>query len=121
MARLHDRARRLERRAALLVGGERVQHRPRFARLPDIWPVTHKPTGITLQLECKSGERRIPRGVLAALAQARGYSPDAVPVAVFGDVGGDVIACLPLADLARLLGLQPLEPGQLALGAEQSR
>jgi hypothetical protein len=118
MARQHDRARRLEQRVADMVGGERVKYRPRFARMPDVWPVTHKPTGITLQFEAKSGKERTPKTVLAAVEQARGYTPGAVPVAVFGDVGGELIACLPLADLARLLGMQPLGNAQLVIGCK---
>src|SRR5262245_50359260 len=103
MARSHDRGRRLATRAAEIVGGERLPFRA-YVKQPDIWPVKLA-SGDVLQLECKAGEKRTPRCVVKALEQARGYAPEAVPVAVFGDVGGEPIACLPLRDLARLLGL----------------
>jgi hypothetical protein len=73
------------------------------------------PTGDVLQAEVKS-TKRAPKRILDALEQARRYAPSAVPVAVFSQTGGPAIACLPLADFVRLLGLKEPKPGeQLAL------
>lgn len=103
-----------EHRAALTLGGERVKRR-RGESAPDVRPV-RLPNGELLQPECKT-RRRLPRLVMAALDQARGYLPGAVPVAIISEKGGEAIACLPLRDLARLLGLQPEIAGQqLTLG-----
>lgn len=108
------RAARGEQRVADAVDGERVKNRPRFASAPDILP-RRLPTGEVLQLEVKS-TKRLPKRVLAALEQARRYTPSAIPIAVFVPFGGRAIACLALEDLARLVGLRAAPIGeQLAL------
>jgi len=119
MARSHDRGRRGEERVEAITGAKRVKFRPRYAKAPDFWPLVLPTTGETLQLESKAGENVVPKKVAKAIKQARGYTPNAVPCAVFADVGGEEpIACLPLRDLARLLGLRVDErdDGQLSLG-----
>lgn len=118
MGRSHDRGRRGEQRIEALTGAKRVKHRPRYAKLPDLWPLVI-PSGETLQFESKAGANVVPKKLLKDIAQARSYSPHAVPVAVYSDVGeSESIACLPLKDLARLLGLRvtKCDEGQLALG-----
>jgi hypothetical protein len=102
-----------EREAAQTLGVERV-HRSRYQRAADTAAV-RLPTGDTLQPEVKT-RKRAPKLVLDALAQARRYLPGAIPVAIISQRGGEAIACIPLRDLARLLGLQPLREGQLVLG-----
>ena len=114
MARSHDRGRRLATRTAKIMGGTCVPFAPYVAQ-PDIWPIKLR-SGDVLQLDCKAGEKRTPRAVLKAIAQAERYTPTAVPVAVFGDIGGEPIACLPLRDLARLLGIDTSRNPQLLLG-----
>lgn len=101
----HRRAARREREAAELLGTKRVRRR-RGERAPDVLPL-RLPNGDAIQAEVKSGMRRVPRSIAKALEQAEGYAPDAIPLAVFSDVGGAAIACMPLREFARLLGLQP--------------
>ncbi len=114
MTAAHRRAARREREAAAALGTERVRFRPRFVAAPDVLPV-RLPTGDVLQAEVKT-TKRAPKRVLDALEQARKYTPDAIPVAVISQTGGAAIACLPLADFVRLLGLKDPKPGeQLAL------
>lgn len=117
MARSHDRGRRGEQRVEKLTGAQRVKHRPRFARSADFAPL-RLPNGEVIQFESKAGQDVVPRTVLKDIAQARGYTPAAVPVAVYSDVGGEAVACLPLGDLARLLGIGPAQvpADQLHLG-----
>ena len=119
MTASHRRAARREREAAEQLGTERVRFRPRFVAAPDVLPVV-LPSGDVLQAEAKT-RKRLPRLIVDALAQATRYAPGAVPVAILSQTGGAAIACLPLADFARLLGLQPPKPGeQLALLARES-
>ncbi len=101
----HGRGYRGEKRVEALTGAERVKFRQRYESRPDFLPLRHEPSGELLQLESKAGLACIPRRILKDLEQARGYTPDAVPVAVYSDVRGDAVACLPLEALARLLGL----------------
>jgi hypothetical protein len=96
-----------------VLGTRRVQ-RSRFQRAPDVEAV-RLPSGETLQPEVKT-RARAPRLVLDALDKARAYLPGAIPVAVISQTGGEAIACLPLRDLARLLGITAAVAGeQLAL------
>lgn len=111
-----DRGTRLERRTARILRTERVT-RARGKSAPDVVAVRDR-AGEAYQPECKSGARRLPAVVRKALEQARGYAPDAIPVAVIADVGGEAIACLPLVAFARLLGVAPGRLGQLALAGE---
>jgi hypothetical protein len=105
MSASHDRARDLEHVTAKVLGTKRVR-RSRFEKAPDVFAVTLA-TGHTLQAECKT-RKRVPKLILDALKQARGYTPDAIPLAVIRQKGGRAIACLDLRILAGLLGLAPL-------------
>jgi hypothetical protein len=104
MSATSRRAARREEQAAAALGGKRV-HRRRGERAPDVAPIA-LPNGGRLGVEVKS-RRRLPRLVVGALEQSRGYfGARAIPVAVlfeFGQRGG--IACLPLDAFARLVGL----------------
>lgn len=102
MSKHHRRAAAAEKRAAALLGSRRV-HRSRYERAPDVVPV-RLPTGDVLCPEVKT-RRRIPSLVKRALKQAAGYMPDAIPIAVIAETGGELIACLALHHLSRLLGL----------------
>lgn len=113
MSVAHKRAARREREAATALGTERVRHRPRYVSAPDTLPV-RLPSGDVLQPEVKT-RKRLPRLIVDALTQAMRYQADAIPVAVISETGGHAIACLPLEDLARLLGLQPQRLVQLPL------
>jgi hypothetical protein len=115
MTAAHRRGARREQQTADVLRVERTKYRPRYQRASDTTPV-RLPTGDTLQPEVKT-RKRAPKLVLDALAKARGYLPGAIPLAVISQTGGEPIACLPLRDLARLLGLQPSVDGQqLVLG-----
>jgi hypothetical protein len=110
----HRRGAYAEDRTAAALGGERVKNRPRKQRAPDVWAV-RLPSGEFLQPECKS-RRRGTKLVEAALVQAAGYTPSAIPVAVISARGGRPIACVYLDDFARLVGVKELEQWkQLAL------
>lgn len=114
MSREQDRAAARERQAAKLLGSTRVLRRSKQTA-PDVVPI-RLPNGDLLQPEVKNGLRRCPRSIVKALEQAARYTRGAVPVAVFSDVGGQAIACLPLKDLARWLGTSPEKMGvQLCL------
>ena len=94
---------RRERGAAAALGSRRViRHRGESA--PDVEPVV-LPGGEVLQPEVKH-RKRLPRLLAAALSQALGYRPDAVPVAVVSEHRGGALAVLRLADFARLVGVQ---------------
>lgn len=95
-----------EKRVEAATGAVRVKFRERYESRPDFDPLHHEPSGETLQFESKAGVRCVPRRILRDLAQARSYTPGAVPIAVYSDVRGDAVACLPLEALVRLLGLR---------------
>lgn len=97
------RAARREREAAEILGTKRV-HRHRFESAPDL-PVVTLPNGERIQGEVKT-RARLPQVITAAIRQARGYAPDAIPLAIISEKRGEAIACLPLRDLARLLGIE---------------
>lgn len=110
MSATSKRAARRELEAAQKLGTERVRFRPRYVAAPDILPV-RLPSGDVLQAEIKT-TKRAPKRVLDAIAQARRYAPAAIPIAIISQFGGEAIACCPLNDFCRLLGLQPPKPGQ---------
>jgi len=99
----HTRAARREREAAKELGTVRV-HRSRFESAPDVRPVLLA-CGLTLQPEVKT-RARLPALLRQALAAARRYLPDAVPVAVVSESGGEAIACLPLRAFAVIAGIR---------------
>jgi hypothetical protein len=109
MTAVHARAARRERQAATLLGSRRV-HRGRYERAPDVEPV-RLADGTVLVAESKT-RKALPRWLVGAIAQARGYLPGCVPLAVVSELGGEPLAVLPLRDLARLLGLQPPDKAQ---------
>lgn len=97
------RAAAREREAARIVGSARV-HRGR-ASAPDVRPVVLEHGRGTIGIEVKH-RKNLPAVILAALAQARGYfARGTICVGVISQRGGEAIACLPLRDLAQLLGL----------------
>lgn len=94
---------RREREAARALGGRRVvRHRGQSA--PDVEPIKLG-DGTVLQLEVKH-RKRLPGLLTAALSQALGYSPEAVPVAVVSQHRQAALAVLRLADFARLVGVE---------------
>lgn len=95
---------RRERDAARALGGQRVV-RERGQSAPDVATIA-LPSGERLQPEVKH-RRRLPRLLVAALAQALRYAPDATPLAVVSEHGGPQLAVLYLVDFARLLGIAP--------------
>jgi len=105
----HRRAARRELEAARILQTERV-HRRRYQRAPDVRPV-RLDTGDVLTVEVKT-RGKLPAWLVGALAQAERYLPGGIPVVALSATGGPPLAVLPLADLARLLGLQPREVGQ---------
>lgn len=110
----HVRAANRERKAAKILGTKRVVRKD-MSCAPDNESFVLE-NGDVVQPEVKNGMKRCPRGLINALKQARRYSPKAVPLAVFSDVGGEDIACVPLRDLARWIGVAPEKMGvQLAL------
>lgn len=99
---------------ARLLGTKRVV-RKKLEKAPDALPV-RLPNGDLIQPEAKNGMKRCPRTLVKALEQARRYTRDAIPVAVFSDVGGEAIACVPLKDFSRWMGITPEKLGvQLSL------
>ena len=98
------RAASRERKAAKIFGTTRVVRKAK-GRLPDAIPFELK-TGECVQLEVKNGMKRCPRVLVKALDQAKAYTPEAIPIAVFSDVGGTDIACVAAKDLARWMGIE---------------
>ncbi len=117
MSRVSARAARRERQGAEMLGTTRVVRTSRYERAPDAVPIRLK-DGTVLQPECKSREV-VPKWLLDSQEQARGYTPGAVPLTIIAPLGGELLALLPLKDLARILGIQPPKAGeQLLLGKE---
>jgi hypothetical protein len=79
-------------------------HRSRYERAPDVQPV-RLPDGTVLQPESKT-RGKLPRWILEAVEQARGYLAGAVPLVVLSETGGEPLGMMPLRDLSRLLGLR---------------
>src|SRR5262245_42194331 len=101
-----------ERKAARILGTKRVVRKKEDKNkpLPDAEPFEIKEglgTGDWVQPEVKNGMKRVPQALVNALDQAKGYSPEFVPLAVFSDVGGTDIGCVYLTDLARYMGVLP--------------
>lgn len=94
--------RQRERDAAKALGTRRVR-RAIGESAPDVEPV-RLASGEVLSVEVKH-RAKLPALLTAALAQAARYAPAAVPVAVVSQRGGRQLACLSLANLARLLGI----------------
>lgn len=93
---------RRERTAARALGTTRTTRRIGESA-PDMAAVV-LPNGETLQPEVKH-RARLPALIVGALGQAARYTPGAVPVAIVSERGGPQLACLHLADFARLVGL----------------
>lgn len=111
----HRRAAAREREMARLLGTTRVVRKRPRERAPDALPI-RLPNGDLIQPEAKNGMKRCPRALVKALEQARSYTRGAVPVAVFSDVGGQAIACVPLKDFSRWMQISPEKLGvQLSL------
>lgn len=119
MSREQDRAADRERRCARILGTTRVVRKTK-GRAPDVVAFRLE-NGDVVQPEVKNGMKRCPRVLVKALQQALSYTPGAVPMAVFSDVGGQEVACVPLKDLARWIGVAPEKLGvqlSLPLGGE---
>lgn len=101
-----DRAAARERKCARIFGTNRVVRKTRKGRAPDNEPF-RLANGDIVQPEVKNGMKRLPRVLVKALEQARSYAPKVIPIAVFSDVGGEDIACVPAKDLARWMGVAP--------------
>jgi hypothetical protein len=84
------------------LGTERVAYRPRFQRAPDAVPFQLR-SGEWVCPESKS-RKRIPSLVRLGIEQAEGYRLG-TPLLVIAGLGGEQIACVRLADLARWLEL----------------
>jgi hypothetical protein len=117
MTKVHQRAARREGQLADALGTERVKHRPRFQKAPDVLPV-RLPGGFVLQGESKS-RKKLPAWLVAAVEQAAGYTPGALPLVSLYALGStEALAVLRLRDLCLLLGLAPPPAGeQLSLAA----
>jgi hypothetical protein len=59
--------------------------------------------------------KKLPRWLVAALAQARRYVRGSVPCVVLSELGGEPLAVLPLADLAMLVGIRAPRDGEQLL------
>lgn len=117
MTAAHRRAAAREREAAKVLKTTRVR-RSRYQAAPDV-ELVQLADGARLSVEVKT-RKRLPALLRAALAQARRYAPDAVPVAVVSETGGTALAVLELKAFAALVGLAPPPPppAQAALATE---
>jgi hypothetical protein len=119
VTRVHARAARRERQLAATLGTTRIIRRSRYERAPDVVPF-RLADGTVVQPESKS-RVAIPKWLVEAIAQARRYTPGAVPLVVLASLGGEQLALLPLKDFARIAGVSPLIEGeQLLLGRTPS-
>jgi len=109
----HRRAADRERQAANILGIKRIAHRPTFVSMPDLEPIRFE-NGMVLQPEVAT-RARLPALLKKKVAQARKYSPDAVPLVVISERGGDPYAFLPLVRFAELVGLREPRDGQQML------
>jgi hypothetical protein len=115
MTCIHRRAARRESQLAEALGTERVKHRPRFQKAPDMLPVRIREH--VVQGESKS-MKRLPKRLVRDLEQAEGYTPGAIAIVGLFELGKpDGLVVLRLGDFCRLLGLRPPQGGQLALAA----
>jgi hypothetical protein len=119
MSAVHRRAARREEQLAAVLETERVKHRPRFEKAPDVLPIALA-NGVVIQAESKS-RKKLPRWLIDAIEQAEGYTPGAIPLVSLFELGQpDGLAVIRLRDLPRLLGLREPEPGeQLALARRE--
>lgn len=117
MTAAHRRAAAREREVAKVLKTTRVR-RSRYESAPDV-ELVQLADGTRLSVEVKT-RKRLPAVLRAALAQARRYAPDAVPVAVVSETGGHALAVLELQAFAALVGLAdpPPPPVQTALPTE---
>ena len=95
----------LEREAARLLGGRRHVREHRGEAGPDV----DMPNSSPFRVECKC-RAKLPRFLLNGLAQAaRGGAPEAVPILILKQRRQrGALAVLALEDLARLLGVAPI-------------
>jgi len=114
MTDVHRRAARREREAAEVLGGRRVRYRPRYVSMPDVEPIRLDDGSVMVP---ESATRaKLPKWLVAKVAQARKYIPGAVPCVVLSQTGGEALALVPLRDLARLIGIRsPAAGEQLSL------
>jgi hypothetical protein len=111
----------VERRAATLVKTKRNTWRGRHERKSDMPPVRAS-NGDAVQCDAKSRRAGLPQWIVAGLAECRAYSPDAIPCLLVYPLGGEAVAILPAAALARLAGIRPPEPGeQLVLASRGAK
>jgi hypothetical protein len=108
MTAAHRRAARRELEAAKALFGRR-QLRWRFDSIGDLEPVELL-CGVVIQVEVKA-RKRLPKLLTAALEQARRYEPNAIPVAVISEFGGQALAVLPLHAFAHIAGVSPVKVG----------
>jgi hypothetical protein len=117
MSNVHRRAARREGQLADALGTERTKYRGRFEKAPDVAPVRLS-SGFVIQGESKS-KKKLPAWLVAAVEQAAGYTPGALPLVSLYELGsGEPLAVLRLRDLCLLLGLEAPPAGeQLSLAA----
>lgn len=113
MTAVHRRAARRERQVAEVLGTERVRYRPRYVKAPDVVPI-RMADGSVLVPESAT-RAKLPKWFLRKLEQARGYAKGAIPLVVWSQTGGEPIACLPLVDLAQLVGIRAPKDGEQLL------
>jgi hypothetical protein len=98
-----SRAARREGHAAAALGTRRV-HRRVGESAPDVEAV-RLPSGVVLGPEVKS-RIALPKLLTGALDQARGYFPQAVPLAILYARGAtDGVACVPLSAFVAMTGI----------------
>jgi hypothetical protein len=112
MTNAHRRAARRELQAARLLGSDRV-HRLRGERAPDVVPI-RMVDGSVVVPEVKT-RAKLPKWLLAAIAQARGYVGGAVPLVVISQTGGEPLAIIPLVELATIVGIRAPKDGEQLL------
>ncbi len=119
MTAAHRRAARREQQVADLLGTQRVKFRPRFQRSPDCVPI-RLADGSVIVPESKT-RKALPKWITTAIGQARGYVEGSIPLVVVSELRGEPLALVPLADLARLVGLREPEAGEqlVLLGRSQ--
>jgi hypothetical protein len=113
MTAAHRRGARREQQVADVLGTTRIKYRPRYQRSPDVIPIRFA-DGTVVVPESKT-RKRLPKWLLAAVAQARAYVVGAVPCVVLSETGGEPLALVPLTDLAMLVGLRSPKDGEQLL------
>jgi hypothetical protein len=103
-----------EQETADKLGGERIKYRPRYQRSPDVVPIRFADG--TVVVPESATRKKLPSLIVTKMRQAAGYVEGAVPLVVLSETGGRAIACMPLEDFARLVGLRsPPDGEQLVL------